>query len=35
MDLTNALLKKGDEEFELGKAIDFIEDILAKQLTMV
>ena len=35
MDLTNALLKKGDEEFELGKAIDFIEDILAKQLTVM
>ncbi|MBA7551983.1 hypothetical protein ES705_44534 [subsurface metagenome] len=35
MDLTNALLKKGDEEFELGKAIGFIEDILAKKLTMM
>jgi len=35
MDLTNALLKKGDEEFELGKAIGFIENILAKKLTMM
>ncbi len=32
--LTDALLKKGDEEFEFGKAIGFITEILAKELNV-
>jgi len=33
-DLTDALLKKGDKEFEIGEALTFMDEILAKKVMM-